>query len=647
MTVISTAAAASKRGTTVGMKITTILSGWCREIVKRKRISFIILVLIATFVKKSPTTPTTTTTFSAATSTIGGGVGGDGSSRTSHAAVTTGRKSNNKYMNNKKITIPKMVLYVRMSGTLRKHRQRFYCTLLRSTLLFWNPLTLNGSNKLVVVLDDEVGTDHEFGTELLSQLYNGNDNTGSDAKNSIIQRHNWDIQIIYEKLPSDKSLLHQTGQGARPYGYRRQMYSSFLTDLHVAVDEDTGNGVDADDSIDDTLIVFMDNDAMFVSPVTLSSILDIQTDNSNTNTYEYKPRVFGTDCTYQMEHIQKWYTSTQHILGEEYPMIADFMSYFPVYIYASTIRNCRHYLMKRFGSTSNLESDNKNLTLMLQQFEQVYRHVNPKEQNFSPICVLLTYAWYFERYRYSWSLEICDHSNHHKNEHHQSSSSSYSSSLQALKKRNSKLMDVKHHITTNDVVLDHEAGLPVPQVAFHKPYSPRLTYLAHVSYCFATQQYIMNNTLGLSRQQQLPSDCLSSKNDMIKYKLSELYPLFRSDLQKYDAPARDYYQPKRCSPIAASQLQIANGSNKSTAEDLCIERLQQHFEEYANELLLYNHRDNDGKIAKSSSYRKTYVQQQLRQNILALHEYWDSTIQHVNYMAQSSPSNITCGAILK
>ena len=403
----------------------------------------------------------------------------------------------------------------------------------------------------------------------------------------------------------------------------------------------------------------MDNDAMFVSPVTLSSIFHIQTDSSTTDTVSYKPRVFGTDCTYQMEHIQKWYAATQHILGEEYPMIADFMSYFPVYIYATTIRNCRDYLIKRFGSNSYMLNDNHNVTAMLQQFEQVYRHVNPKEQNFSPICVLLTYAWYFERDRYSWSLEICDHSNNKKQLHQQQHRKL--SSLQALNSRNSKIVNPQHHITINDAILDYQdAGLPVPQVAFHKPYSPSLTYLAHVSYCFVTQlyySYIMDlsntatatsTTLGswttaVFSRQQMPSDCLVNSEDnngMIKYKLNELYPLFRSDLQKYDAPIKDYYQPKRCSPttsvIISSTTQdgddggsgssgSSSSSSKSTAEEVCMERLQQHFQEYVNELLRHNN------------------------NLppLPLHEYWGRTIQFVNHMAQSSSSNITCGAILK
>jgi hypothetical protein len=106
------------------------------------------------------------------------------------------------------------------------------------------------------------------------------------------------------------------------------LYSSFLTDQYI-VDDSENDG--------DSLIVFMDNDAMFFSPVTLSSILD-----------EYnRPRVLGSDCSLSKFWVSQWATAAHDILG--FPMVVDFMSYFPAYIYADTIRNCRQYLMTRFG----------------------------------------------------------------------------------------------------------------------------------------------------------------------------------------------------------------------------------------------------------------------------------------------------------
>ena len=40
-----------------------------------------------------------------------------------------------------------------------------------------------------------------------------------------------------------------------------------------------------------------------------------------------------------------WAKSTSIALGG-LPMIADFMTYFPAYIYPSTIKNCREYMLK-------------------------------------------------------------------------------------------------------------------------------------------------------------------------------------------------------------------------------------------------------------------------------------------------------------
>ena len=67
------------------------------------------------------------------------------------------------------------------------------------------------------------------------------------------------------------------------------------------------------------------------------------------------------------------------------------MTYFPVYIYRDTFTNCREHILKRF-KTRNFEK----------AFREFYNGF------ISPVSVILSYAWYFERDRYDWNLEICD-----------------------------------------------------------------------------------------------------------------------------------------------------------------------------------------------------------------------------------------------
>jgi len=74
------------------------------------------------------------------------------------------------------------------------------------------------------------------------------------------------------------------------------------------------------------------------------------------------------------------------------PMVADFMTYFPVYIYRDTFTHCREYILKRFN-TSN--------------FEEAFKKSYHSAFLISPVNVVISYAWFFERDRYDWNLKIC------------------------------------------------------------------------------------------------------------------------------------------------------------------------------------------------------------------------------------------------
>ena len=77
------------------------------------------------------------------------------------------------------------------------------------------------------------------------------------------------------------------------------------------------------------------------------------------------------------------------------PFVADFMTYFPVYIYRDTFTHCREYILKRFNST-DLE----------EVFPKFFETNGTENLEISPVNIVLNYAWYFERDRYDWSFEI-------------------------------------------------------------------------------------------------------------------------------------------------------------------------------------------------------------------------------------------------
>ena len=85
--------------------------------------------------------------------------------------------------------------------------------------------------------------------------------------------------------------------------------------------------------------------------------------------------------------INKWNLATEKALG--ITQISDFMVYFPVYLYPDTIKNCRLFIMKRFNVTT---------------FEEAFNLFTPVVM--SPVSVILTYAYVYERDRYDWHIDI-------------------------------------------------------------------------------------------------------------------------------------------------------------------------------------------------------------------------------------------------
>ena len=240
--------------------------------------------------------------------------------------------------------IPSITLFVRMAGKLKTHRTRFYCDLFRTTVLFW-PASFG---KTVITLDEESEQDHIFANNLTNQV-----------KQYFPDRK---LEVAYESLPKDASILNITASKKSP-GYNRQLWSSFFIDQYT----------------NDPIIAWMDSDVTFLTPVTKATIFNGS-----------KIRILGSQCSMWIHRVRTWAETTKIALG--LPMVADFMTYFPVYIYRDTFTHCREYILKRFNTTN---------------FEEAFRKSYHTAHLISPVNVVLSYAWFFERDRYDWNLKIC------------------------------------------------------------------------------------------------------------------------------------------------------------------------------------------------------------------------------------------------
>ena len=322
-------------------------------------------------------------------------------------------------------------LFVRMGGKAAELRRRFYCVFFRSAVLFW-PASYG---KTVVVLDEESDEDHTFA--------------------GILSRHIKDhfpdrkLDVLYEPLPKDPSVLSFPGSPKSP-GYNRQLWSSFFTDLYT----------------NDSVIAWMDTDAGFGSPVTKSSIFN-----------GTKVRVLGYDCTLNIGWVQSWAKTTELALG--LPFVADFMTYFPVYIYRDTFTRCREYILKRFN-TSN--------------FEEAFKNFYHGHGFLSPVSVVLSYAWYFERDRYDWNLKIC-------------------TDLTEYNKR----FPSGHSIRPEHM----QNTLSVPQTAFHPQKLEGIAFFIRNSYCLSHEA----------------AGNASAKCSNRSVSLNGNLVLFNHDIQRFNFPA--------------------------------------------------------------------------------------------------------------
>ena len=224
-----------------------------------------------------------------------------------------------------------------------------FCHVLKSASLYWN----HKYGPVRFILDEKDRTKTTmFSEEFLNSL-------GLPFK----------FLINYEPDPIDTAGFTQLAKNHRSFGYAQQLYSSYLFDLYTTAD----------------VIAWIDTDIMFTTIVTPHQVIR-----------DGKLLVKGMDVI--MDHppnniVKTWSDSTMHFIGV--PMIADFMTYFPVYLWPSTVKNCRKFIMKRFGHPENFEAAwikaSLNLTGNVPQ---------------SPVNVILSYAWHFEKDKYEWHIDI-------------------------------------------------------------------------------------------------------------------------------------------------------------------------------------------------------------------------------------------------
>lgn len=282
--------------------------------------------------------------------------------------------------------------------------------------------------KTVLVLDEESEQDHVFGENITQQT------------REYFPEHK--LEVFYEPLPEDPNVLNFAGM-PKPAGYNRQLWSSFFIDLYT----------------NDSIIAWMDNDAAFITPVTKSSIFN-----------GTKLRVLGSECSLADNWVKTWAQTTELALGV--PFVVDFMTYFPVYIYRDTFTHCREHILRRFSTNNFGEAFRK--------FYQAY---------ISPVSIILSYAWFFEKDRYDWNMKIC-----------------------------ANLGEYNKRFPTGHTIGPEHIGdiLSEPQTTFHVPYAEFLFSNVLVSYCLSHKA--AGNNLDLCSNHSF-----SVNNNLV---------LFNSDLQR-------------------------------------------------------------------------------------------------------------------
>ncbi|ESO99356.1 hypothetical protein LOTGIDRAFT_158443 [Lottia gigantea] len=232
--------------------------------------------------------------------------------------------------------LPDITLTFRLTSSTRL-LEFFYCSALRSATLYWSKYLGN----IALILNKESVWDKRLAEHLTKH---------EDAMGMM-------FEFYYEPSPNQTKYFLKESRG-----YQQQLYSSFLTDLFIQT----------------PVIAYTDSDAKFTTPVTQDNIFNGE-----------KLKVKGIHAKFRGKFSKNWAKTTKMMLGVD--MVADFMSYFPVYIWKDTIANCRKFIMNHVNSSA---------TDFIEVFSQAQGHAS------SPVVVIMTYAYYFEKHRYDFHIDI-------------------------------------------------------------------------------------------------------------------------------------------------------------------------------------------------------------------------------------------------
>jgi len=139
------------------------------------------------------------------------------------------------------------------------------------------------------------------------------------------------------------------------------------------------------------ILAIVDSDAQFQTLATLESIFPEYNHTTIFRKQELKMEILDSDFKLKAHGLAvKNFAEATHILLNR-SQVAYFMVTFPVYVYTSTLTNLRQYISKLHNMTFDAA------------FEQAMK---TSSSSYSQFAIIMTYAYWFERERYSFHIQI-------------------------------------------------------------------------------------------------------------------------------------------------------------------------------------------------------------------------------------------------
>jgi len=224
----------------------------------------------------------------------------------------------------------------------------------------------------------------------------------------------------------------------RTFEYELQQWSTFYFDIHAT------NIAKIYSIVKPQILAIVDADSQLQTFSTFESIFpeisfydSISSNRSiKKNTTHFKLRAFGDGRNLFSE-------ATELLLGK--PQIADFMVTFPVFVYLDTLTNMRNYVEKYH----NMSFDDA--------FEQSIKKSNTY---YSQFAIILSYAYWFERERYSFYIQPWG---------------------------DTKVNNLTLHLIQNSI--------PQPRVSLHIKFNPKQAIMKGCCFSYQLKDIIINDSL--------------------------------------------------------------------------------------------------------------------------------------------------------